>query len=77
MVSLWPMFFLIYVSDNVNIVLSAKAELFADDFGLFVSHENIVTLSDKANCDISLLCQWFLANKLSVDKTKTSEIKAQ
>jgi hypothetical protein len=55
--------FLIYVNDIVNTVPTDKVKLFADDKNLFVSHENIVALSDGVNCDVDLLQQWFSANK--------------
>jgi ribonuclease P/MRP protein subunit RPP40 len=61
-----PLLVLVYVNDIGNSVPAAKVKLFADDTNLFVSHENIGTLNDKVNCDIGLLCQWFVVNKLSL-----------
>jgi hypothetical protein len=68
---LGPLLFLVYVNDIGNSVPDAKVKLFADDTNLFVSHENIGTLNDKVNCDTGLLCQWFVANKLSLNVSKT------
>jgi hypothetical protein len=67
---LGPLLFLVYVNDISNSVPDAKVKLFADDTNLFVSHENIGTLNDKVNCDIGLLCQWFVVNKISLNVSK-------
>ena len=43
--------------------------MFADDKNLFYSHENIKTLIRTVNCE--KICEWFRANKLSLNVTKT------
>lgn len=68
---LGPLLFLIYVNDIGNAVPTDRVKLFADDTNLFVSQDNIDALSDKANCDINLLHQWFLANRLTINVSKT------
>ena len=68
---LGPLLFLIYVNDIGNSVPDAKVKLFADDTNLFVSHESISILNEIVNRDIGLLCEWFLANKLSLNVSKT------
>jgi hypothetical protein len=45
-----------------------EVNLYMDDTNLYVIHENIVALSDKINFDISVLHQWSLANKLTINK---------
>jgi len=68
---LGPLLFLIYVNDIGNAVPEEKIKLFADDTNLFVSHNNISDLNNRANCSINRLCQWFIANKLSLNVSKT------
>ena len=68
---LGPLLFLVYVNDIGNSVPDAKVKLFADDTNLFVSHETIGILNEVVNRDIGLLCEWFLANKLSLNVSKT------
>jgi hypothetical protein len=69
---LGPLLFLIYVNDIGNSVPDAKVKPFADDTNLYVSHKYIDTLSDKVNCDIGLLCQWFVANELSLNVSENT-----
>ena len=45
--------------------------LFADDTHLFCSHNNIRTLFETANQELSQINDWFLANKLSLNVEKT------
>lgn len=57
-----------YVNDIGNASPTEQVKIFADDS--FVSHENIVALNDDVNCDINLLHQWFLGNKLTINTSK-------
>jgi Reverse transcriptase (RNA-dependent DNA polymerase) len=66
-----PLLFLIYINDIGNAVPTDKVKLFVDDTNLFVSQENIDALSNNANCDITLLHQWFLANRLTINVLET------
>ena len=45
--------------------------MFADDTNLFYSHQNIKTLRT-VNCELEKICEWFRANKLSLNVTKTN-----
>ena len=69
---LGPLLFLIFVNDLSNSTKVLDPVLFADDANLFCSDNNITTLFETANLDLSQINDWFLANKLSlnVDKTK-------
>lgn len=51
-------------------LITDKVKLFADNTNLFVSQENIDASSDKANCDVNQLYQWFLANRLTINVSK-------
>ena len=45
--------------------------MFADDTNLFFSNCNIPVLFATVNSELSKISQWFLANKLSLNVTKT------
>ena len=46
----------------------------ADDTNLFFSHKNLRTLFSKMNAQLSKINEWFKANKLSLNVTKTKYI---
>jgi len=67
---LGPILFLIYINDiksstNFNILS------FADDTTCYLSHFDMETLYRIANNEIAKLCNWFAANKLALNTTKT------
>lgn len=69
---LGPLLFLIYINNIQNIGLKADITLYADDTSLFyfgVSLENIIS---KAQNDLTLLNNWFLANLLTMNTAKTN-----
>ena len=45
--------------------------MFADDTNFFYSHENINGLFNTVNSELEKICQWFKANKLSINIKKT------
>ena len=45
--------------------------MFADDTNMFFSNCNIPVLFATINSELSKISQWFLANKLSLNVTKT------
>ena len=68
---LGPLLFLIYVNDLQQSSKLLNPIMFADDTNLFYSHENIFQLFSKVNFEMSEINQWFNANKLSLNVTKT------
>ena len=62
--------FLLYINDMPKAVL-----LYADDTCLIFQHEDITKIESTLNKIISMLCDWFVDNKLSIhfgeDKTKS------
>jgi len=68
---LGPILFLIYMNDITNSVACSNIKLFADDTNMFVAAKSINELN--VNCNIYLhdLNEWFLANKLSPNVSKT------
>ena len=69
---LGPLLFLISVNDLSNSTKVLDPVLFADETKLSCSDNNIRTLFETANQELSQINDWFLANKLylKVEKTK-------
>ena len=68
---LGPLLFLIYVNDLHKATELLNTILFADDTNLFYSHTNIKILFDTMNKELNKIAEWFKANKLSLNATKT------
>ena len=62
--------FLIFINDPSNSTKVLDSVLFADDRNLFC-YNNIRTLFETANEELSQINDWFLANKLSLNVEKT------
>jgi hypothetical protein len=71
---LGPLLFLLYVNDMVNCSKLLHFILFADDTNLFFSCKNINELIDTVNGELDKLAEWFRANKLSLNISKTNYI---
>ena len=63
--------FLIFVNDLNNSAKVLDPVLFADNTYLFCSDNNIGTLFETANQELSQINDWFLANKLSLNVRRT------
>ncbi len=68
---LGPLLFLIDVNDIGDAVHNVDVKLFADDTNLFVANPANAKLNIDANSYFSQLYQWLIANKLSLNITKT------
>ena len=68
---LGSLLFLIYMNDLPNCLYNPKVILFADDTTLYASSDNIVNLYDLINRDLDNLTDWFRANKISLNTSKT------
>ena len=68
---LGPLLFLIYMNDIAKAVPEEKLELFADDTNLFIFDKDSKSLCLKATDCINRLNQWFFANRLTLNLTKT------
>ena len=68
---LGPLLFLIYVNDLHNASTVLNPIMFADDTNLFYSHKDIKTLFKTVNEELKNIHEWFKANKLSLNVTKT------
>ena len=67
-----PLLFLLYINDLPNIIKNAKTILYADDTTIYVSGKNLGNLREIINSEISILSDWFRANKLSLNEGKTN-----
>ena len=66
-----PLLLLLHVNDFQNASKILDPIMFADDTNLFFSNCNIPVLFATINNELSKISQWFLANKLSLNVTKT------
>ena len=77
--SLGPLFFLLYINDMPQAV-DCELLLYADDTCLIFQHKDITEIESALNKNFSMLCDWFVDNKLSIhfgeDKTKSISLAA-
>jgi len=67
---LGPLLFLIYVNDIGNAGLKVPVKLFADGINLFIFGKNVSDVENQTVHSISLLIDWFVSNKLSLNLAK-------
>ena len=66
-----PLLFLIYINDLHIAIQHSKVFHFADDTNLLRISKSPKKLQKELNYDLKLLYQWLLANKISLNETKT------
>ena len=71
---LGPILFLLYINDIYRCSALLQFFLFADDTTILYSSKNIVELIDTVNKELLTLTDWFRANKLSLNVSKTNYI---
>src|SRR5688572_16715228 len=71
---LGPLLFLLYINDLPNSSPLLRFILFADDSNAFLSHFSYDQLIKLANRELALAADWFKANKLSLNISKTNFI---
>ena len=71
---LGPLLFLLYINDLHNAIKHSSTYLFADDTHLLQINRNLKRLQRNTNADLKYLYLWLLANKISLNKTKTELI---
>ena len=71
---LGPLLFLIYINDLHKAILNSETYLFADDTNLLNISNKLKKLQKLMNADLKKRCLWLLANKISLNKTKTELI---
>ena len=68
---LGPLFFLIYINNIHNASDILDLVLFADDTNVFFSHNDLSILTNMINVEMAKLSEWFKANKLSINVSKS------
>ena len=71
---LGPLLFIIYSNDIPQSVKECKTTLFADDTTLYISGDNKDQLFSHMKTDLTTLIDWFRANKLSLNISKTNYV---
>ena len=71
---LGPLLFIIYMNDLHFALTHSSGILFADDTTIHYTNDNITDLFHVMNCDLNQITQWFRANKLSLNLSKTHYI---
>jgi hypothetical protein len=71
---LGPLLFLLYINDLPECLHEAAPRLFADDTNLTVAGESIEEVELAMNNDLLSVHTWLLANKLSLNVSKTEFI---
>lgn len=71
---LGPLLFLIYINDLPYCLNYSKARMFADDTNISTSAETLDELQSLVNKDLDCINSWLLANKLTLNMTKTEFI---
>ena len=71
---LGPLLFIIYTNDVPHCLAHNKANIFADDTTLFSSGNCVQELFNNMKTDLLELIDWFRANKLSLNLSKTNYV---
>ena len=71
---LGPLLFLIFINDLPLCLKHSNARLYADDANLTTTAPNFKQAQTLANKDLESIKEWLLANKLSLNVTKTESI---
>ena len=69
---LGPLLFLIYINDIAQSSNVLDFILFADDTNALLASNDIMTLEQALNTEISKVSNWLIANKLSINIKKTN-----
>ena len=69
---LGPLLFIIYTNDLPHVLKYSKCIMFADDTTVYHSAERITDTTQSLNKDLEALTDWFKANKLSLNVSKTN-----
>ena len=71
---LGPLLFLVYINDLHKCIIHSNVFHFADDTSLLYSNKSLKKLNKHVNHDLTLLCHWLRANKISLNTGKTELI---
>ena len=68
---LGPILFLLYINDMCNATTALNTIQFADDSTLYMIGDNPTDLINRANQELPAFAKWCLANRLTINITKT------
>jgi len=71
---LGPLLFILYTNDLPGSLTHSKVILFADDTTLYTYGKSLSDIFKSTNDDLAVLSDWFKANQLSVNASKTKYI---
>ena len=71
---LGPLLFIIYTNDLPNSLVHSKCILFADDTTIYYAVKNVADIDSKFNTYLTELSEWFKANKLTLNISKTNYV---
>ena len=71
---LGPLLFLLYINDLNNAIKYSTVFHFADDTNLLIIDNSYKIIEKKLNFDLKCLVKWLLANKISLNTSKTELI---
>ena len=75
---LGPLLFLVYINDLPFTIRNlSQSVLFADDTSVIVKSKDFEGLESRLNTVLNCMCEWFEANKLSLNLEKSNVIKFQ
>jgi hypothetical protein len=68
---LGPLLFLLYINDLPGCLSFTEPHMYADDTNLSTAYMSTIEMQVKLNEDLININQWLLANRLSLNATKT------
>ena len=69
-----PLLFILCINDISNYSDKLKFYLFADDTSLLYANGDLKSLVRTVNAEISKLCEWFTANRLTLIIKKSNHV---
>lgn len=69
---LGPLLFILYINDLKFSLINSKCLLFADDSTIYCSGSDINNVKTNLESDLSIVIDWFKANKMSLNIDKTN-----
>ena len=68
---LGPLLFILYINDLPNCPENSEPQMYADDTHLTFAGNNVDIIEQKLNQDLISVSNWLVANKLTLNKSKT------
>ena len=69
---LGPLLFLLYINDFANCATTLDLHIFADDSNLFFRSNNLLSLQNTLNNELTKVYEWFCVNRLSLNIKKSN-----